>query len=398
MREASSFKDAPMNTKPFLLASILLVAAGAARSQGGVGGYPFDTPADPRSVAMGESFVALPSNPLALMYNPAGLAGLSGISVSYSLRRLDWVPATDEWRLSSVNATVATSFGVFAAQYNRKSMGTLPVTTSASPDGDGTEMTLYSHDFAVGYALRLPKGPALGVTAKYYDFVESASGPSSGQILPWKTTPAYLFDAGLVYTLPLLHGQRSIQDSITLGMSYQNIGTHWKVATTYLSTGAVLVSSQEITPPQYFRIGLSYALKVLPPDGGDLSPFAAVLSGEFRSLQSSDPTYTVTGFHTATSFWGFGLECTIFEFLSLRGGASFKPYTDFEGEEDRPAFRYGAALVIPMRRIGADLPLTLSLQYTVIPLNQLPYYFASGEEQTSLSAFSIGIQYTGSPF
>ena len=37
---------------------------------------------------MGESFTALPSNPSSLMYNPAGLAGLAGLRVSYSQRNL----------------------------------------------------------------------------------------------------------------------------------------------------------------------------------------------------------------------------------------------------------------------------------------------------------------------
>jgi hypothetical protein len=58
-----------VNTRLLLIACILVAASGSARSQGGVDGYPFDTPADSRSVAMGESFVGLPSNPAALMYN-----------------------------------------------------------------------------------------------------------------------------------------------------------------------------------------------------------------------------------------------------------------------------------------------------------------------------------------
>ena len=149
-----------MDHKLLVFSCLLVGMTEFAHTQGNIFAYPFELPADPRSFAMGESFVALPSDPAALMYNPAGLAELMGINVSYSHRGLNWVPPTDGWSISTINAAVATSFGVFGAQYNRKSMGTLPVTTVRFPDGDGTELSLYSHDIALGYALRLPRGPS----------------------------------------------------------------------------------------------------------------------------------------------------------------------------------------------------------------------------------------------
>ena len=167
-----------MNQKLLAVTFLVVGIAGDALCQSGSPGYPFDTPADPRSVAMGESFVALPANPAALMYNPAGLAGLSGLNISYSRKSLDWY--LKDWSIATINATLGTSFGVFAAQYNRKSMGTIPVTTVQFPDGNGSAYTLYAHDVAFGYAYRLPVGLALGLSAKYYDFVETLSGPLNG--------------------------------------------------------------------------------------------------------------------------------------------------------------------------------------------------------------------------
>ena len=70
-----------MISRSFAYAVLILLMTECAYSQLGAGGYPFDSPADARSVAMGESFVALPSNPAALMYNPAGLAGLTGLKI-----------------------------------------------------------------------------------------------------------------------------------------------------------------------------------------------------------------------------------------------------------------------------------------------------------------------------
>lgn len=163
-----------MKFNRILFAVMFIGIAKPAMSQGSYYGYPYEIPADPRSVAMGESFAGLPANPAALMYNPAGLAGLSGLDISYSYRGLNWVPPTEKWGFYSFNAAVATSFGVFAARYDRKSLGSMLVTTSAGPDGDGTEMHLYSHDIALGYALGLGRGslsafqPNITITSNLY--------------------------------------------------------------------------------------------------------------------------------------------------------------------------------------------------------------------------------------
>ena len=393
-----------MNYKLFSLLSLLAGLAASALSQSGGDGYPFDTPTDPRSVSMGESFVAVPANPSALMYNPAGLAGLSGLNVSYSRKNLDWV--SEGLSFYSMNAAVSTSFGVFAAQYNRYLMGTIPVTTELYPDGNGSEMTLYSHDVAVGYAYRLAVGLALGAAAKYYDFVESISGPLNGGMPPWTSTPAYLFDFGITYTLPRLHSQEAVEDSITVGLSYQNVGSRWKIAYPQSAYQGALMeydqNTEEVQLPEYFRIGVSYAMRIQPPEKGGLSPFAALLTAEFRSLQNPVQTgyeiYWPSPVSPETSYWGFGLECTVFEFLSLRGGAAFRPFESMEGDRDRPSFRYGAGIHIPVQRIGVDIPLTASIQYTVVPAVDHGYYLGPPDRTGTFPVFSIDIQYSGSPW
>lgn len=399
MGEASSLQWGIMKRGPLGFFVLLIGISGSAFSQGGYYGYPYEIPADPRSVAMGESFAGLPSNPAALMYNPAGLAGLNGAHISYSYRGLNWVPPTEEWGFYSFNAAVATSFGVFAARYDRKSLGTMPVTTLADPDGAGTKLNVYSHDIALGYALGLGRGFAVGVSAKYYDFVESVSGPSSSPSTPGSTTPAYLFDIGLTYTLPRLHSQANIEDSLTVGMSYQNIGTSWKVGTANptITTESEL-AQQEVALPQYFRLGLSYTMRVVPADPGGLSPLGVIIAGEFQSVQSSSTPYYSVPWRTGDSFWGLGVECTGFEILSLRAGWSLKPGSDFEGEGGKGALRYGAAVRMPLRRIGVDAPFLVSFEYAVIPLYRLNYWAQIGGEKSSVPVFSIGISYTGYPW
>jgi hypothetical protein len=398
-----------MTRKALVLLGLILAVTGIAQQSYTqmTFGYPFDTPVDPRSVAMGESFVAVPSNPAALQYNPAGLAGLHGLGVSYSSMSQDWY--LKGVSLYSINATVGTSFGVFGAQYNRKVLGSIPVTTAQFPDGNGSEMKLYSHDFAIGYAYRLPAGVALGVSAKYYDFVETISGSLNGASPPWTSTPAYLFDFGIMYTLPRLHSQTAVEDSITLGLSYQNIGTRWKFVYPPTPGQWETIDSSPNTGfaqlPEYFRIGLSYALRVRPAEPSALTPFAAVLSGEFRSLQAPIPSmYSLYGLfgpissNPETSYWGIGLECTILEYVSLRGGAAFRPYVDVEAERDRPSYRYGAGVNLPLERLGADLPLTISAEYSVIPVSwPSSLGFTNGDTGT-FPVFSFEVRYTGSPW
>jgi len=375
--------------------------------------YPFNTAIDPRSAAMGESFVALPSDPSALMYNPAGLAGLNGFTFSYSRMSMDWF--AKDWSLASVTAAAGTPYGVIAAQYNRMSMGTMAVTTVQYPDGTGTEISLYSYNLTLGYAYRLPVGLALGVSAKYYDYQQTVSGPAPDGLPPWHTVPSYLFDFGLTYTLPSLHSQSTVEDSVTVGMCYQNIGSRWQVSTqsnTFGSLGAT--TTEYVVLPQYFRLGLSYAMRLRPPEEGGLSPFGATITGEFRSLQSPLPTYYVPSTYSApypeTSYWGVGLELTVYDILSVRGGAAFKPYSDVEADRDRASFRYGAGVRLPFRRIGVDLPLTFSFQYTVIPVSEpvTQYVFVqpagpgffedTGVRTGTYPLFTLEVHYEGVPW
>ena len=360
-----------MNNRLLLLVYMFLVAAGFGRAQGIVDGYPFDTPADPRSMGMGESFVAVPSNPSALMYNPAGLAGLQGSSISYSRRALNVVSLIDEMMCYSLTGTVAVPFGAFAVQYNRKLVGTFPVTTAENPDGE-FELTVYSYDVAIGFGTRLTDGLALGVAAKYYRAVLSPE-------------PGYLFDLGLLYTLPPLHDQHVINDSLSVGLSVQNIYSQkdYSIGT---PSGSFVVKSYL---PEYFRLGIAYALRLPPNDRSALAPIAFVVTGEYRNLLN-DIAYAYNG----RAYWGVGLETTVFEFLSLRGGAAFSPFTSFDGERDRPAYRYGFGLNLPLRKLGSGIPLIISFNYAVEPLNQIVNPYVAGfTEKSSLPSLSLDLHY-----
>lgn len=392
MRQFPATVIVPKSLAPILL---LFAAISSAFSQGSLYGYSVDIPADPRSIAMGESFVATPADQAAVMYNPAGLAGLRGIVLSYAHRDMNWVPNTGQWKTYSVTGLAATPAGVFAAQYNRKSLGSYPVTTPGFPDGSGSEASVYSHSIALGYAHRFPHGFAVGLSAKYFDYITSYSGRVSGSITNSNSTPAYLFDVGCMYSVPLCSASAGILDSVTIGMAYQNIGTQWKANTYFAGMSPTYQLNDEIQLPQYFRLGFSLALGLPIAEPGALQPFGAIVTGEFRSLQTSFPLNATRG---AADFWGAGIEFNAFEVFSLRGGVTVSPIEDFEGRAHRAAFRYGVGVNLPLRIADAGLPVCIAVSYTVIPLNQLPYYAQIGEsERWSVSVFSLDLRVTRWP-
>ena len=338
------------------IACLVLGVARCALSQEGLYGFPFIVPADPRSFAMGESFSALPANPSALLYNPAGLAGLSGIRVSYSQRSL---AGEYHGTLRSFNAVVGTPAGVFAAQYNRDYYGILPMIVT---DNGPLPVEAYDFDIGIGYALGLGRGFSIGGAAKYYDSRGLTPGPSTGYSLSTTSMPARLFDIGLTYTLRRFHSQVTLEDSLTLGMSYQNIGTGG--SRTYPGVYIPELDMQ-VGMPQFFRAGLSYTLRVVPRATGDVSPFEAVFSGEYRSSQT-------TGGKDGA---GLGMEFTIDEIVSLRAGELI-----VSGASDGH-IRYGGGVRLPFRSLGFDI----ALQGAVIPWN-------------SLYAFSIDVQFPVCPW
>jgi len=355
------------------LAALLIAGVCSASSQESFDAFSLDLPVDPRSLAMGESFVALPANEAGLMYNPAGLGGLRGASLSFSRRSLDEVAGTDDWNAYSVNATAGTAFGGFAIQYNRK-----------------TQVDVYSHHVAIGYGFTIPKGPSLGIAARYFDY-RHPGGSSPGIPQSWSSTPTYLFDIGIIYSAPAFHDGGKLRETLSLGIAFQNIGPNWKGNSNAVTEG-VSGYPFEIQPPQYFRAGFSYAAVIASSDPGAKAPFAAMITGEFRSLLSAPVQYYI--YQTGARYWGIGIECSVFEIVSLRGGAVFLPIDQFEGARDKPGFRYGVGINLPLDNPQGTLPFIIAANFTVMKLYPLALLSFMGGEHSSVSAFSIEVRYT----
>jgi hypothetical protein len=341
---------------------------------------PLDVPTDPRSVAMGESFVALPGNPTALMSNPAGLAGLTGLGVSYAQRSLNWMKFLEDYKYHGANGYIAVPFGVFGIQYNRFSMGEATISTSTSPDGIG-KMRLYEHAFVLGFGRTFGENFSAGIAAKYFNIVNTVISITTPNAIDFTTTPAYLFDAGAQYSTPVFPGDSLLQNAVTAGISVQNIGTEVK------SASSLIESEANAELPRYLRVGFSYQLKILSRQTDGLQPASMILTAEYRRLINSS-IYA----DSQRDYWVFGVEFGLFEIIAFRLGGVINPYTSIYGKTAEFAARGGIGLNLPFAKLGVPVPFSVSGSYSFIPINRYPNQFMTGTTD-NLEVFSIGLEY-----
>jgi hypothetical protein len=340
---------------------------------------PVDVPNDARSIATGESFTGLPANPSALMYNPAGLAGLPQITAYYCNRAYSWV--SDESYYTGANLSISTPLGVFAAQYNRFFWYTQTVWNRPFP-GDVKDYDIFKYDIALGFARSIFREFSIGIAVKYF-------GQSLEEFYGITATPAWLFDGGLLYSFGELHSQRMLQDKLTLGLSVQNIGTKYKILYAANEYRGPLEETKAL--PQYLRLGVSYSFKAFQSEENGIIPLAGSITGEWRRAILNSYAYT------GTDYGGCGAELIFFEVLSIRGGRIWNPYNSVYSDDRAPSpFRYGAGISIPLEKFGVAVPFTFSANYTVIPLwRTMTANIEALLPWRSFDAFSFEAHYTG---
>jgi len=349
------------------------------------GSNSYDVPADPRSVAMGESFVALTGNQNSMMFNPAGLGAIRGAQVLYSLRELDWYDLLDDFIYRQVNATVGTPYVNLGISYNRQSTGVVAITTAQFPEGTGTAR-IFNHTFAVGFGKRFGPNWDLGMNLKMYDFGHEVLSGDVGEL---KTTPAYVVDLGCIYSAQIATDLQSATQSVSFGTAIQNLGTKLK---TEVSVDSVQRALQDESLPQYVRVGFTYEFKVPGENGESLRPFSVLASGEWRTfLNASD-------FQSGSKdFWGFGLEMKLMEIVTVRLSGFVNAYSSVYGKKGDPALRYGFGVSLPLQRFGAGVPLTIQFDYAGIP-PQISNEFIGSRQTKTMQVFSISVAYENEIF
>ncbi len=336
-----------------------------------------DVPTDPRSTAMGESMVALPSNQAGLMSNPAGLADVNGILTKYANRENHFSNYAEGARMQSGYVSVSTSLGTIAGLYNRSSFGDIPVTDAPHPTSTGQVINLHEDLYEVGVAHKFSEHWSAGFAVKtlsVYDYM-----PQYFTV----TQHPFLVDFGLLFSLPEIFPGTHHRDRLSVGLSAQNMGSDYRFKWKNTNWYSNQESDITIPVPRYVRLGFSYEIVRVADRSGGLSPAGLLVTAEYRGLTNpsalgQDPS--------SRDFWGVGVELSAFEIVKARLGGYAQPYTNLYGDKGTLKARYGAGVALPLERIGVDLPLIIGADYANVPVN------LHTSEPTTLNAFSLTLQ------
>lgn len=222
-----------------------------------VGIDALDAPVDPASIAMGESFVAVHS-PSSMMYNPAGLAGLDGISFEFARRNLNYFDALERFKYLSYSGTLEMPFATLGLYYSRFVQGTATVTTPASPEGVG-EVELANYVLGLVVARSLAPCLDAGIAIKTFRYVQTVV---SGTVQATSTNTPLLCDLGLIYSYHSELTNGAGKFSTSAGASLQNFGTDLKSERISLMTE--IQSEDIIRLPRYLRLGFSFSAEAAP--------------------------------------------------------------------------------------------------------------------------------------
>ena len=334
-----------------------------------------DLPVDARSVAMGESFVALRSNP-GFLYNPAGIAAVSNAGATFSQRNVDWNDYFEDYRFLQFTAALPTPVAAFGLSYNRYQRGKFIVTGPAGPEPIDI-LHPYDHTVALTAAHSFDCGLDAGIALKMFDLGDVRTS----------TTPAFLVDFGFIYSFFGCDESLSRNNALTLGISFQNFGSY------LIAKDATGLFEGKERLPRFIKTGIAYTHTVHPESESQLAPLTIVASAQFTGLLN-DPTLYPD--HTNSS--GLGLEVIVFEIVSARVGAYAPPLNSIYGDKGTFEPRYGVGVTFPLTKLHVA-PLRIGFDYGIIPLTTSSSGALSfGSNKSTLSAFSVTASYENDLF
>ena len=346
-----------------------------------------DIPADSRSVGLGEGFAGIPANLWALSYNPAGLSGLNGVEASYAYRSWNWLRDFPDLDYHSAAVAFSTPLFNVGIQYTRADQGEFNVTNGSDPQAIG-RIENHSDMLALGFARPIVDGLSCGLAVK--GFAEGYTATAGDPGLFFQTYGSFCVDIGMMYTGADLTNDDRIQSSYSVGASLQNFGSelHEQLSFFHIPPGP----AETVRLPRYFRFGASYCVKVLSTSESSLDPAQVVVSVGYRNLLN--PLDSQSG---NRDFWGWGLEISAYEILTLRMGGYISGITWIYGSKGSAALRYGGGIAIPLAKLGTGLPVTIRLDVAAITV-PLTGFVLSDQVRNTLPAFSFGIVYDKSIF
>ena len=325
-----------------------------------------DISVDPRTTAMGESFVAVPAYVGAMTSNPAGLAGVQGISLSYS-RINENEGEIQASGYQSFKGAAHTPFVDVGLLYTRHNYGAFRFTTAQYPDGPGQEFNPYEYTVSIGVAKKIGNF-SVGAGVKRFDRSEMYFLSPTYETT---VTKPVLVDLGLQFTTSFSSNDDAPNQQMSIGMCYQNIGEDIRTET--IDIFSQQTSSRFTTTidlPQYLSIGLAYHFQTHAEVDNNLMPFHFTATGEYRKQTNASPG-------AGRDNWGFGVEGIVYEIVSVRIGAY--------GYREETYGRLGAGLCAPLEKLGVRLPMTVRFEYAAMPDDDPAY--------NGVHLFLVGLQY-----
>ncbi len=296
---------------------------------------------------MGESFIAVPAYHGAMTYNPAGLAGIKGVSLSYGQINKN-EGGVHGSRYLSFKGAIHTPIVDIGLLYTRHNYGEFLFTTEQYPDGPGEVFNPYDYTVGIGIAKGIGDF-SIGMAAKRYDR-SGVYAPST--IYRRTTTKPLLLDVGTVYTHSFSSNDDAPNQYVSVGLCFQNAGEDIKTETVDIFSMQTLSRfTTTIDLPQYLRIGLAYRFQTRAEIDDRLMPFHFMVTFEYRNRTNANQS-------AGRDYWGLGVEGTVYEIVSLRLGQY--------GYREESFVRLGAGLCAPLKKLGVDLPISVRFEYAAM--------------------------------
>lgn len=317
-----------------LLACIAAFASAANKDRTGTAGaQELLIPVGARTIAMGGSSMVFATGAEAIYWNPAGLGRMTN-SVDAMLSSMNYI--ADIGIIYGAVGVKAGDFGTLGFSIKSINFGSIPVTTTAFPDGTGE---LYSPTYitmGATYSKVLTDRISIGVTANLV----------SERILELSASTVAL-NFGIQYQNLGLQG-------LNLGIAVKNVGPGLQFSGSNLlypaaaSTGlrgtqtyAIQAATADL--PSAIEIGIGYSRKFDEKNG--LS-----IGGMFRNNNYQEDEYNL------------GAEYEFNNILFLRGGYTFEPQAvkDIAGQTTYPFdYTLGAGVHYPV----GDLDISIDYAY-----------------------------------
>lgn len=317
-----------------------------------------DMVTDASSLALGEALVANKFSSYAFFSNPATLQNQKGVNIFYNYRSLNWSNYFGNAFYFSAGAQSSTSIGNFGITLNQLYFE--------------KEKTSYERVFILTYSRALVDNLMIGANAKLFN--RNFSLPAPAQL---ETTPALIFDLGLIYNVGKIISDEKFSDDLNLGLSIQNFGTDYREKVQGIEDYLLL--------PRYLRFGFSYKANFLY-DQANESRLDLLVTTEYSNMLNA-PNYM----QDSRDNWGVGFEALFFKVFSLRYGGIISQVTNIFSERGKFISRYGFGFQLPLEKLGLEIPITIKFDYT--PLQVQKAALRGFQSNNTLNNFTLLFSY-----